>query len=194
MPKRFFPATTMPNSEWWRTLWPNPSCVLRKLCFKPKMSAVDLCCGDGHFTHAMADMLKDRVYGLDIDPYMLEAARSRNLKNVQWIEADARSLAQKIPEPVDVVYMANTFHGVLEPTEMARIVGEVLKPGGMFIVVNWHVAHPEETKVLGRARGPRQSLRMSPVETAQKVEPAGLGLIRVVELGPYHYGAIFQKP
>ncbi len=194
MPRRFFPATAMPDSDWWRALWPDPACVLKKLCFKPEMSAVDLCCGDGHFTQAMASMLKGPVYGLEIDPQMLQAAKSRTIGNVCWIEADARDLVQKLPEPVDVVYMANTFHGVLEPTEMARIAGEALKPGGLFIVVNWHVALPEETRVLGKARGPRKALRMSPVQTSKKVEPAGLSLIQIVELRPFHYGAIFQKP
>ncbi len=194
MSKMFFPATSMPDPDWWQALWPDPACVLRKLTIKPGMSVVDLCCGDGHFTRALAEQQRGRIYALDIDPKMLALARERAGEDVTWIEADARSLPRHVPTPVDVVLVANTFHGVPEQTELARAAAAVLKPGGLFIVVNWHVATPQETKVLGLPRGPRKELRMTPVQVAKTVEPAGLELIRVSELPPYHYGAIFQKP
>jgi hypothetical protein len=34
---------------------------------------------------------------------------------------------------------------------------------------------------------------MTPEATAAVVEPAGLKLREIVELPPYHYGAIFEK-
>jgi hypothetical protein len=34
---------------------------------------------------------------------------------------------------------------------------------------------------------------MSPEETTADVEAGGLGLIRVVEIHPYHYGAVFAR-
>jgi hypothetical protein len=34
---------------------------------------------------------------------------------------------------------------------------------------------------------------MSPDETVADVEAAGLGLVRVVEIPPYHYGAVFAR-
>jgi hypothetical protein len=50
----------------------------------------------------------------------------------------------------------------------------------------------EETLVLGQPRGPQTG--MTPADVAAAVEPAGFILACVVELPPYHYGAIFQKP
>ncbi|MCF6271727.1 MAG: class I SAM-dependent methyltransferase [Rhodobacteraceae bacterium] len=203
MPDKFFTATTMPDSAWWQALWPDPSCVLRKLCFKPGMSAIDLCCGDGHFTAPMATMLitapmatmpSGDVYALDIDPEMLAKAKMRGAAGVRWIESDAAQISEHIEAPVDIVFIANTFHGVPDPTGMAKSVLPVLKPGGLFVVLNWHVAEREETPVLGQPRGPRKELRMPPVAVAQAVEPAGFELIEVVQIPPYHYGAIFQKP
>ncbi len=194
MSDKFFTATTMPDADWWRALWPDPSCVLRKLCFKPGMSAVDLCCGDGHFTAPMAAMLSGDIYALDIDPQMLAKAKMRGAAGVRWIEADAHALSEHIDTPVDIVFIANTFHGVPDPTEMATSVRPVLKPGGLFVVLNWHVAERDETPVLGQPRGPRKELRMPPVAVAQAVEPAGFELIEVVQIPPYHYGVIFQKP
>ncbi len=194
MSKLFFPATAMPDADWWQALWPDPGCALRKLGFKPEMSVVDLCCGDGHFTAVLAKMLNGPVYALDIDPSLLAQAKARSCEPVIWIESDARELPERVDSLVDVVFIANTFHGVPEQTGLAKAVGRVLKPGGQFMVVNWHVAKREDTPVLGQPRGPRRELRMSPIEVAKKVEPAGLELIRVIELPPYHYGAIFQKP
>ena len=194
MSKLFFPSTSMPAADWWKMLWPDPGCVLRKLTLKPHMSVVDLCCGDGHFTEALVNSQHAEVYALDIDREMLTIAKARAGNDVCWIEGDARDLPAHIPASVDVVFMANTFHGVPEQTELARTVRDALKPGGLFIVVNWHVAAPSETKVLGKPRGPRKDLRMTSIEVSKIVEPAGLELIQVTELPPFHYGVIFQKP
>jgi predicted methyltransferase len=46
----FFPATTMPDADWWQALWPDPGTVLAEMGVEPGMVAVDLCCGDGLFT------------------------------------------------------------------------------------------------------------------------------------------------
>jgi hypothetical protein len=35
---------------------------------------------------------------------------------------------------------------------------------------------------------------MSPEQTIRAIEPAGLKLAYVVELPPYHYGAVFEQP
>ena len=42
-------------------------------------------------------------------------------------------------------------------------------------------------------RGPKTDMRMTLDDVAAVVEPAGLVFARVVELPPYHYGAVFQK-
>ncbi|MBN6743241.1 hypothetical protein JKG47_22800, partial [Acidithiobacillus sp. MC6.1] len=50
MKEAFFPATVMPDPDWWHALWPDPEGVLRALGIGPGLGVVDLCCGDGHFT------------------------------------------------------------------------------------------------------------------------------------------------
>jgi SAM-dependent methyltransferase len=191
-----FPATAMPDAEWWTALWPEPKTVLGSLGFRAGLAAVDLCCGDGYFTAAMSQMLGGAVWGVDLDPAMLEQARAAifaaGAPECPLIEADARDLAGVIPEKVDLVLIANTFHGVPDQTGLARAVAEVLKPGGQFIVVSWHNRPREETLVLGQPRGPRSDMRMSPEDTARVVEPAGFRLSKTVDLPPYHYGAMFR--
>ncbi len=68
-----------------------------------------------------------------------------------------------------------------------------LRPGGLFAIVNWHARPREETTVLGEPRGPRTELRMSPEQTIAAVEASGLRFARLVEVPPYHYGAVFER-
>lgn len=192
-----FQATAMPDHDWWAALWPNPKQVLSDLGIEPDMTVVDLCCGDGYFTAPLAQIVDGNVYALDLDPKMLELAKTEVARVgatvKSWIEGDALDLAQYVPEPVDYVVIANTFHGVPDKTGLARIVGQVLKPDGCFAIVNWHKRRREETPVLGKPRGPRSEMRMSPDDVRAEVEPAGFELGEFIELLPYHYGAIFQK-
>jgi len=196
-PDGFFPATAMPDRDWWAALWPDPAATLRALGIRPGMTVLDLCCGDGYFTAPLAAIVGGRLYALDIDPRMLDRAREavarQGASAAAWFCADARDIAALLPEPVDYVLIANTFHGVPEPAALARAVASVIRPGGCFAIVNWHLLPREKTVVLGQPRGPRTELRMTPETVRKLVEPAGFGLETVVDLPPYHYGALFRR-
>ena len=193
----FFPATAMPDPDWWQALWPRPGEVLAELGLQPHMEVVDLCCGDGLFTAPLARMVH-HVVAIDLDRRMLDLAQAKvaaaGAQNCEFIEGDAYDVAALVSRPVDFVLMANTFHGVPEKERLARAVAAILRPGGGFAVVNWHRRPREETTVLGQPRGPSTEMRMEPENVAAAVEPAGLTCARVVELPPYHYGVIFEKP
>lgn len=194
----FFPATAMPDRDWWSALWPDPEGVVRALGIEPGMVAVDLCCGTGTFTAPMARVLAGKVYGVDLDPAMIEQTRATldaaKATALGLFCADARTLPTLLPGTIDCVLIANTFHGVPDKTALARAVASVLVPGGCFVIVNWYPLPREETVVLGEPRGPRTELRMSPDDVRAVVEPAGFALERIVELPPFHYGAIFCTP
>jgi hypothetical protein len=72
-------------------------------------------------------------------------------------------------------------------------VRDVLKPGGRFAIVNWNPRPREQTTVLGEPRGPRTELRVSVRQTVEAVVEGGLKPAGVVELPPYHYGALFER-
>lgn len=194
-----YPATGMPDWEWWRELWPDPQGMLAELGVAEGMNVLDLCCGDGYFTAPLSRLVGARghVVAVDLDPEMLAAAKSHvaehGLDNCTWIEADASDLAAHAPEACDFVLIANTFHGAPDKTALARTAADALKPGGRFCIVNWHAAPRQETTVLGEARGPATAMRLSPEATRTLVEPAGLSLDRVAELPPYHYAALFRN-
>ncbi len=189
-----FPATVMPDRDWWHALWPDPDATVRALGIEPGMRVIDLCCGDGYFTAAIARRIAPgQVVGVDLDPDMLAQAQAacREAGNCTWVVGDARNLRRLVGERVDYVLVANTFHGVPDQTALAREVAAVLKPGGRFGIVNWHPLPREQTTVSGQARGPRTEMRMSPERVRAVVVPAGLELERVIEIPPYHYAVLF---
>lgn len=193
----FFPATAMPDNVWWSALWPDPDSTVRTLGIEAGMTVVDLCCGNGYFTAPLAELVSGKVYALDIDPQMLDRARlevaRRGASVTEWICADARDIAELVPHEIDYVLIANTFHGVPDKTTFSQAVARVLKPGGRFAIVNWHPLPREQTTVLDKPRGPKTEMRMSPDKVRMVVEPAGFQLAELIELPPYHYGAVFRK-
>lgn len=196
-----FPGTTMPKrdmagDDWWSVLWPEPKEILRSLKIESDMTVLDLCCGDGHFTIPLAQIAA-KVYGLDLEMTLLkkaqEYASSTDVENCQWIQGDAMEISSLVPELVDCVFLANTFHGVREREDFVKNVATTLKTGGKFILVNWHPKPREETVVLGRARGPKTKLCLSPRQVEDILVPVGFHLDEVIEVSPHHYGSIFTK-
>jgi len=192
----FLQGTEMPTAGWWEALWPDPAKVLDTVGLRAGMDVVDLCSGDGWFTLPIAKVAR-RVLAIDIDPVLLEVARLRlaesGVTNCDFVAGDAYELAKLVKEPSDFVFMANAFHGVPDRLRLAQAVASVLKPGGLFAVVNWHARPREETMILGEPRGPKTELRMGPEATKAAVVGSGLKLAQLVEVPPYHYGAVFAK-
>ncbi len=189
----------MPDPDWWQALWADPEGVMRKVGAAPGIRVVDLCCGDGYFTAPLSRLVHPaEVIAIDLSADMLRMAKAevmaRGMGNVSFIEGNADDLPNFVLEPVDLVIIANTFHGVPDQKEMAQNVRQVLKPGGHFVVINWYPIPREQTPVLDLPRGPATELRMPPDITKQVIEPAGFREVQVIDVGPYHYASIFTKP
>jgi ubiquinone/menaquinone biosynthesis C-methylase UbiE len=163
---------------------------------KPGMDVIDLCSGDGWFTLQIAKLAR-HVIAIDIDGKLLDTARTRLAEgkqlNCTFVEGNAYDIATLVNRQVDLVFLANVFHGVPDKPRLTRAVSKVLKPGGLFVIVNWHERPREETVVLGEPRGPATALRMSPETTNAAVQQAGLRPIHTIEILPYHYASLFEK-
>lgn len=200
----FFPATAMPDDDWWQALWPDPKAVLTQVGIAPGMRVIDLCCGNGHFTAPLAEVLGPggHIHALDFLPDMLTQARQRMaasgnpemLAPCNWLEGDAGKIDKMLEgsPSADALLIANTFHGVPDQPALAAAARRTLKGNGLFIVINWHPHPREETVVLDQPRGPKTDMRMPPEEVARMVEPAGFKLNQVVDLPPYHYASVFH--
>jgi ubiquinone/menaquinone biosynthesis C-methylase UbiE len=194
-PPGFFQGTEMPAAGWWEALWPDPVAVLREVGVQPGMDVIDLCSGDGWFTLQIAKIAR-RVLAIDIDPDLMDVAKRRLMEsgigNCVFVVGDAYDVA-RLAGSADFVFMANAFHGVPDRARLAKAVRAALKGNGRFAIVNWHKRPREETPVLGEPRGPKTELRMSPEETIESVMDSGLEFTKIVELPPYHYGAVFKR-
>lgn len=194
--ERLFPATIMPDNDWWHALWSDPKAVLQAVGIRPDMQVVDLCCGDGYFTRSLCHLVQPgKTWALDLDENLLRQAEHacQPNSNFQSILGDARELPDLIDNPVDFVFIANTFHGVPDKTALSRAVHRSLKEDGRFAIINWYRRPREETTVLDQPRGPDTKLRMEPKDVQQVVEPAGFTFEKVVDVSPYHYGIVFVK-
>lgn len=192
----FFEGAGMPDPGWWEVLFPDPAGVISGVGVAPGMTVVDLCSGDGWFTLQLSKVARE-VIAIDIDGKLHEKARVRlaegGLTNCVFVEADAYDVAKVVRDRVDHVFLANAFHGVPDKPRLARVIHDVLKPGGMLTVVNWHSRPREETTILGEPRGPATGLRIRPEETIAAMQSSGLTFMRQIEVPPYHYAVVFKR-
>ncbi len=190
--------TSMPDRDWWGSLWPEPADTLLQMGLRPGMAMLDVGCGYGLFTIPAARLVESRpVVGLDIDADVLELGRSlgSGLTNCSWVWGDLRQLRQTFTTPFEMVFLHSTLHGIEDKVGLVREVHALLAPGGRFAVVNWLPIPREQTIWLGHPRVPKQEVRMGAEATVDLVlgaEPE-LRLERTVPLPPFHYGLIFTK-
>ncbi|WP_255197123.1 class I SAM-dependent methyltransferase [Halorarius litoreus] len=194
-----FQNTRLPDLDWWARLWPTPGETLRRLGVGPGDAFVEVGSGDGYFALPAARVVDPApVYALDVDERLLTDlerwVERQGIENVVTVHGDARELAGTLPERVDVVFIANTLHGVEDPAAFVKQAYEALRPGGRFVVINWHDRPPAETTVEGKPRGPPADLRLSPnatVDIVRAVVP--FRQVRQVDLPPHHYGLVFER-
>jgi len=194
-----FQNTRQPDWGWWGRLWPTPGATLQRLGVEPGETVAEVGSGNGYFALPAARITApETVYAVDIDPALLaelvHVADQQGISNVETVEGDARALAQLLPEPVDIVLIANTFHGIDQVSPIVQQSFESLCPGGRFVLVNWQDLPRETTPIAGEPRGPPESLRLSADETERRVlDAADVTLRETIELPPYHYAQVFER-
>ena len=111
--------------------------VMRLLQLEPGQRVLDLGCGTGRHSVALAG-LKLEVVGLDLSEPLLEQARTTALAagvEVRWIRRDMRELDDLGPFDACVsLYTAFGFFGDEEDLEVLRQITAVLRPGGRLLL------------------------------------------------------------
>jgi ubiquinone/menaquinone biosynthesis C-methylase UbiE len=171
-----------------------PEKLLGALQLPKDITFLDLGCGAGNYTLAVAEVLGKHgvVVALDLWQPGLETLEERvaagGHKNIQALLADISKIVPLGDESVDVCLLATVLHDLVEFAAADGALKEarrVLKPGGTLAVV-------EFDKVAGPP-GPPLKIRLTPEEVENLVTPHGFQKTRTARVGPYNYLIIFTK-
>ena len=99
-------------------------------------SYLDMGCGTGELTLALAGMGAGRITGVDFLPRSIETARTHAARigagNAQFVCADLHQWAA--PEKYDVLLSFDAFEHIDEPRAFLRRMKELVAPGGVAVV------------------------------------------------------------
>ena len=130
------PATT--PKTWDATLydskhsfvWRYGAEVIELLAPQPGELILDIGCGTGHLTHAIAQSGAN-VVGLERSPTMLAEAH-KNYPELELVATDATSFS--FAASFDAVFSNATLHWILNAEQVVECVAAALKVGGRFVL------------------------------------------------------------
>ena len=96
---------------------------------QPGESILDIGCGTGHLTKAIAEA-GAHVVGIDSSASMIETART-TYPDIEFLVANARNFS--FPTPFDAVFSNAALHWIPEAEEVVHSIATALKPGGRFV-------------------------------------------------------------
>ena len=172
----------------------DPAKLLAELPLKKGITFLDLGCGAGNYTLAVAEVVGPHgaVVGLDLWPPGIETLEERaaaaGRQNIRALIAD---ISKRLPlgdGSIDLCLMATVLHDLAEfglAGGALKEASRVLKTGGVLAIV-------EFDKVEGPP-GPPWRIRLTPEEVENLVAPYGFTRGRTARVGPYNYLILFTK-
>lgn len=167
-----------------------PEQLLRRLGLKAGDTMADIGCGPGFFTLPAAEIVGPQgvVIAADVQGEMLSAVKSRvverGLTNVRVLKTSETDISLP-PGSVDFALLAFVLDEVEHRSSFLHRVARILKPGKRVVVIEWQ---KHETEV-----GPPLADRLSPEETLEDAQAAGLALDEREELNDHHYLMTFTQ-
>ncbi len=166
--------------------------ILDAVGLQSGMTVADIGAGSGLFVPLFARAVgaSGRVYAVDITPVMvnniLRRAREAGLSNVAGEVNTAKSLPLP-PASLDVAFTSDVYHHFEYPQIMLRAIHRALKPGGVFVVVDFErIPGVSSERILAHVRAGKETV-------IQEVEAEGFRRIEEKKLLEFNYFIRFQK-
>jgi ubiquinone/menaquinone biosynthesis C-methylase UbiE len=168
-----------------------PEEVIRTMGLKDGAVVADLGCGTGFFARRMARAVapSGRVYGVDIQPEMLERMKGllarEGITNVVPVLGAADD--PKLPAAsLDWVLLVDVYHELQQPKPMLAKMREALKPDGRIALVEYRLEGDSAAHI-------RAEHRMSVEQVLAEWLPAGFRLLETHEFLPTQHFFVFAK-
>ena len=115
--------------------------LIEKAVAREEATWADLGAGTGTFTQALQQILPSgKVYAVDKSPHALWRMPQHAKVPMEIVDADfTKPLG--LP-PLDGILMANALHYVPQPAKLLKELLKLLKPGGVFLLVEYETNRP----------------------------------------------------
>ena len=166
----------------------DPDSVVAALGIRPGERVADLGPGYGHFTLRLAlAVAPDGIcYAVDADAETLDdlrrAADERAITNLRPVLTSQRRL--ELPEPVDLLFVAATYHHLRRPVRYFKDARSSLRPGGRVAILESRLEG-----VAARWMNPHGSV---PRRVHAQMRRAGYELVKTHDVVNGHWFAVFK--
>jgi cyclopropane fatty-acyl-phospholipid synthase-like methyltransferase len=170
-----------------RDAWQKPDEVFSLLELTTTMKVADIGAATGYFSVRAAKFVpQGHVYGVDVESSMVEYLSARaereGLKNLTTVLATFDDA--KLPEPVDVVLLVDTWHHLEQRVQYFEKLRASVKPGGRLVVIDFTRAS---------SMGPPASTKSTPEEVIAELQAAHWTLLRSSTVLPEQFLLIFTR-
>ena len=161
--------------------------MVKALGLAEDAKVADVGSGTGYFAVRLARAVpRGKVYGVDVEPdmtrYLGERARREGLGNLEAVQGGQTEA--RLPEPVDLVLVVDTYHHLGDRVAYMRRLAETLRPGGRVAIIDFRMDSP---------KGPPAKHKLTPEQVRQEMEAAGYGLAQTHDFLPDQYFLVFQR-
>ena len=122
--------------------WQQPQKVVAALKIQPGAVVADLGSGSGYFTFRLAEAVGPggKVYGVDVDPDMIElvakAVKDKGQSNIETVLAKPEN--PLLPKAgVDLIFTSNTYHHIDDRVAYFANLRQFLRPGGRVAIIEF---------------------------------------------------------
>ena len=167
-----------------RDVWQLPHDVIMALDLKPQETIADIGAGTGYFSRRLARHVR-KVYAVDIDAKLLDMLRKNAPANVETVLAAPDD--PKLPDrSLDTVFFCDVLHHIENRPAYYAKLAKALKPGGRIVNIDFH---KKPTPF-----GPPEAMRLAEADVIREYEAAGFRKTKSLDILPYQYFLIFQRP